>query len=65
MKISAQRVKISQRSSYHMTGKGHVDLVLQTVIEEGFFELRSEGCEEGRMKFSESALAERKKALPI
>lgn len=35
------------------------------MIKEGFFELRSEGCEEGRMKFSESALAERKQALPI
>ena len=40
-------------------------LVLQTVIKEGFFELRPEGCEEGRMTFSESALAERKQALPV
>lgn len=40
-------------------------LVLQTVIKEGFFEIRPVGYEEGRMTFSESALAERKQALPV
>ena len=36
-----------------MTGEDQVDLVLQSVIREDFFELRPEGCEEERIRLSE------------